>query len=363
MRITYVTPHYPPQLGGVETHVRELAIRAARAGHDTRVLTQRLDRTLSAHELVDGVQVTRHRSLVSAPAFAFAPRLWTEVAWRGGELGLVHAHSYHSLAALGTALRKRFPLVFTPHYHGTGHSPLRAALHPPYRRIGRLLFERADAIVCVSQAEATLVAEHFPGCGPRIAVIPNGADVEAIDAAEPFPHERTVLLSAGRLEDYKHVDRTLAAMADLDDLYELVVIGDGPARESLRRLAAQLRVTDRVSFRGRVPDGELRRWLRTAVVLVTMSSNEAFSIISLEALHAGARVIASDIPAHREVASLTAGTMQLVRADIAPAELAARIRAISELAPVVPHVPSWEDVAAETFELYERVRNGPRMDG
>jgi FkbM family methyltransferase len=56
-------------------------------------------------------------------------------------------------------------------------------------------------------------------------------------------------------------------------------------------------------FAGRVSDEELYSWLRTASVVVTMSERESFGLTVLEAVTAGARVVASDIPAHRETAT------------------------------------------------------------
>src|SRR5262249_22130951 len=63
-----------------------------------------------------------------------------------------------------------------------------------------------------------------------------------------------------------------------------------------------LRLAARVCFRGRVSDGELRRWQRTATSTLSMSAREAFGLVLLEAAVAGGRGVASDIPAHAELA-------------------------------------------------------------
>ena len=73
-------------------------------------------------------------------------------------------------------------------------------------------------------------------------------------------------------------------------------------RRALERLARELRISTRVSFRGPVSDGELRRWQRTATSTLSLSAREAFGLVLLEAAVAGSRVVASDIPAHAELA-------------------------------------------------------------
>jgi glycosyltransferase involved in cell wall biosynthesis len=267
----------------------------------------------------------------------------------------VHAHAYHALPALGAAVAKRYPLVFTPHYHGTGHSRLRTALHRPYRKCGRLLFDRADRVICVSGAEASLVASHFPDVLLKTRVIHNGVDVSAIETAAPYPKSGPVLLSAGRLERYKQVDLTLRALALLPDDHSLVITGRGPASGELEALAERLGVADRVRLLGRVSDEELHRWFRTADAYVTMSSNEAYPLTPLEALVGGARVLASDIPAHHEVASATGGTMEIVRLRSEPERLAAHLQALL-LRPVQPpSIDSWDAVTEMTLALYAEV--------
>ena len=87
-----------------------------------------------------------------------------------------------------------------------------------------------------------------------------------------------------------------------------------------------------------------------------MSSREAFGITLLEALAAGAAVVATDIPAHREVASGTIPhPVALVPLNITAEKLARTVQTMATCARVaVPlrNVPSWETVAAQTMDVY-----------
>lgn len=362
--IALVTPRYSPSIGGVETHVAHVATRLAAWGHRVEVLTHAHARGLRSREELGGVRVRRFPLPIPSenPLLAFAPGLWAYLARHGDRYDVVHAHHYHALPALGATLADRGPLVFTPHYHGGGHSPLRSLLHRPYRRAGARVFARAGRVICNSEAEAALVRRHFPRVAAlteRISVIRPGVDVAAIRAAAPFAEARTVILSVGRLEVYKNVHLAIEALRHLDDSHVLRVIGDGPARPALESLSTELGLRGRVEFLGRVDDAAVHRWLRTADAYVSMSGREAFGLALAEALTAGARVLAADIPAYRELARAAAtGAMTLLPPAATPAMLADALRALGAR-PSTPlstdGIAAWDDVAARTADVYRAV--------
>jgi glycosyltransferase involved in cell wall biosynthesis len=364
MRIAFVCAHYAPMIGGVEKHVTEIATRLAARGEEVSVLTHaEADRILPARETIDGVEVTRFRVPVPSTNYAASPALWRYLARHAADFDVVHAHGYHALPALQAALSGPGALVFTPHYHGTGHSAFRKLLHPPYRRLGRLIFARAGRTIAVSPPEAKLILSHFPEIEPRLLVIPNGVDRNALDAAQPFAdeQERTLVLSAGRLESYKQVDRTIEAIAHLPDAFALCITGDGSARDELRRRAHELGLAGRVRFLGSVPEEELYRWFRTARVYVSMSSNEAMPVTFIECLAAGASVVGSDIPAHRSLVERTSGSIQLVPLDVPADTLAAAIARAAAAVPAPARIDTWDDVAERTLEAYaEAIAASPR---
>jgi glycosyltransferase involved in cell wall biosynthesis len=338
----------------VETHVERLAEQFADLGHRVEVLTQHWDRSQPDVEDRDGVRIRRFRQVRTSEHYSLSPGLWRFLRQADG-YDLVHAHNYHALPALMAALASRLPLVFTPHYHGTAASRLRRALHRPYRRGGARLAANASSIICVSSLEAHLFTRDFPEAADRIDVIPNGVEMDALMAAEPFPEDRIVVLSAGRLEPYKNVERTVEALAHLDEDFLLRITGDGRARPALQRRIDELELAARARLLGQIDVMELRRWFRTARVYVTMSRIEAMPITPLEVLAAGARVVASDIDAHRNIAELTGGPVTLVDPDIGPEPLARAIEHAAAGDASTADVRSWAEVATTTLAIYERV--------
>jgi len=348
-----VCAHYAPFAGGVESHVEEIAKRLAANGDTVEVLTHRDDPDLPDTEMRDGVLVRRHKVPVTSQHFGVSPAVWATLLRHRNRYDVVHAHGYHSAAPLAATMAGASPLVFTPHYHGTGHSPLRKAIHVPYRAAGAVIAARSQHIICVSRAEADLFLTHFPSARPRVTVIPNGADLARITAAEPFPDAGAVVLTGGRLQSYKQIDRIVEAMALTPPELRLVVTGDGPERGALEALAGERRLAERVSFIGRVETDLLYRWYASADVFCSMSSNEAMPVTILELLAAGARVVASDIPAHRDIRDRTAGAITLVPLDADPAVLANALRyALDEPSAPAQQIPTWDEVAQRTMDVY-----------
>ncbi len=301
--------------------------------------------------------VSRFSDWTRTRRFELAPGLWRDLR-RRDDLGVVHAHSFHGSAAILAAFATSGPFVFTPHFHRVGHSQLARVAHLAYDRPARRLFERADVVTCVSHAEAELVADAYP-CAAKIVVVPNGIDVESIRDARPFPHDRPIILTAGRLETYKQVDLVIRALQHLPET-ELVVCGRGPEEHNLRAIAAACGVADRVRMLGFVTDAELHRWLRTASVTLALSRHEAFGLIALEAASAGSAVVASNIPAHAELEAQLNGLMCLIPVDASPMDVADAVRA--ELQPhgdsEINGVASWADVTSQMELVYERAAAG-----
>ena len=352
VRVALVSPQYPPQLGGVEHHVSQLAEHLAAAGDDVEVLTL-ADGAAEEAAVADGVTVRR------LPAWATGTHVpvprGLRAALRTGRYDVVHAHNYHSLLPLVAATAGTGRLVVTLHYHGRSPSPGRDVLLRGFRPVGRRVVRAARAVICVSESERALALTDLGVSPDRVRVIPNGVDVARLRAAEPYPDEAPVVLSLGRLEAYKRVDRLMEAFGRVDRDAQLVVVGDGPERARLQEAAAAA-APGRVRVLGRVSDDEVARWLTTARVVVSLSELEAFGLTLLEGASVGAAVVASDIPAHREVAQQIGPGIRVVPRNAAPADVA-RLLTDALDGPRLDPVPArtWGEVAEATRQVYAEV--------
>ena len=368
LKVLLVTPRYAPAIGGVEWHTQMLANQLRRQGVSIEVACT--DPTARAPHVgrVEGITVRRFPTFRGDSTFFVAPSLARWVVRHSGAYDIVHAHSYHTpipLLAAIAASRARVPLVVTPYFHGTGHTAARRLLHVPYRFAGAWAMRRADAIICISAAERRLLEERFEVQPNRVKVIPVGIDVDELASARAIsrPPGRRVVLVVGRLERYKGAARVIEAAGQLPTDVDLVVIGDGPDRIDVLAAAGRAGIDDRFQLHARVERDKLLSWYRTADVFVSMSDHESFGITLLEAVASGARAVASDIPAHREVAQfLPAGAVELVDGDASSTQLAAQIvraAARGRISEASATVPTWQEVGMRTLDVYRRVATRP----
>ena len=198
---------------------------------------------------------------------------------------VVHAHSYHAFPALYAAQAKnRNKLVFTPHYHGTGHTFFRSMLHVPYKFLGKKIFEKADKIICVSKYEKSLVAKNFKVNDEKISIIPNGLNLEEFEGLQKEKKDYRAILYVGRLEKYKGVHCLIKALPMLNNDTVLEIVGKGPYKKSLVKLVRKLGLESRVNFHHNLPKEKLLQKYADADLFVSLSKHEAFGICVAEAL-------------------------------------------------------------------------------
>jgi glycosyltransferase involved in cell wall biosynthesis len=345
MRVAQVCPRYSPDIGGVETHVAEISRRLVLKGHDVTVLTTDPSGRLPPEETLDGVRVKRFPVFAPGDAYYYSPALRSCLQNAEG-FDVVHAHSYHAFPAYFAASSKAKKFIFTPHYHGHGHTPLRNLLLKPYAFFGKRIFERADRVICVSGFEKDLVCRDFK-CDDKAIVIPNGVNKAEFPGLEPWPKGMKVILYVGRLEEYKGVQYAIRAMPYLP-WHRLLVIGKGPYRDSLVREAEAAGVKDKVGFMADQSRQDLLRWYATADVFVMLSTSEAYGITAAEALTAGVPCVVASGSALSE---FVGDSCQGVDLPIDGERLAAVIRE-AQFKGTPPNVLDWDEVAGRILNVY-----------
>jgi glycosyltransferase involved in cell wall biosynthesis len=305
LRVGLIVPRFAPYHGGVETYTAKAAAALAREGAEVTVVTQvPRGARLQPRQKCDGYAIERHHLPVGR-SFDLPSLAAARAACESRRFDVLWVHSYHTPLAWLAAERAKAPIVFTPHYHGVGHTALRQALHRAYRPAGRRLMMASRRIVVDTEAEAGLVRRDFPSHvhPDKLTVIPPVV-ADPMRGRQPYPSDSRVVLTVARQEPYKRTDLLVRAVVKVRSRgvpVRLVVVGDGSAVTGYRELAARLGAEDIVTFTGAVDDETLGRWWASASIYATASQQEAYGIGLAEALIAGLPVVASGIPAHREV--------------------------------------------------------------
>lgn len=337
MKIAQVAPYFHPHLGGVESHVETISRELARRGHDVHVLTSLLPGT-KAREEAHGYTIHRVPQRMNLFTTPVTPTL-REALQREGAWDLVHAHSPPPMTAWysARAARKlRVPHVLTYHCDLEIPFPGGSLVVEVFRRtLGRYAVNHSAALVATTRTYAATSRALWHR--PDVAVIPNPVDParfspgikgDAIRERHKLG-DRPVALFVGRLTHHKGVDDFVrAARFTPADIVHLVV-GDGPHRAHLERLARDLGVQEKVLFAGKVDYQDLPRYYAAATmgVLPSTSRLEAFGIAALEAMATGKPVVLSRMPGMQEVIE-NEGT-GLLAEPMDPQDLAAKIARIA----------------------------------
>lgn len=354
MKIVQITPRYPPNTGGVETHVKEISEQLVERGQEVTVITADAAGNLQNWETRNGVNIKRYRSFAPNDTLYIAPGIQRAV--RRADADIVHAHNYHAFpvffAALGVT-HERF--VVTPHYHGTSASGVRNRLLAMYKPVGDWVFKQADEVIAVSEWEREQLHDDF---GVDTTVIPNGLDVGRFANAEPEERERPYVLCVGRLEEYKGIQYVIRALPELPD-YNLVVAGSGHYREELEEISEEIGVADRVDFVGYVDDDRLPRLYVGAEVYVTLSEFEAYGMTVGEAIAAGTPCVVRGEGALEEWTRYT-GVKETK--STAPKDVAA---VISQSVSTTPDqdLQTWSEVVDGVVRCYHGDAEGNRNKG
>ena len=248
---------------------------------------------------------------LAIPLRALRPA-WRYLRWPRAESFVGDVDVVHSLAL--TAVPTRRPLVSTVH----DVLPMtRPELYPPGTdRAQRRELDtavRSDIIVATCRATADEIARVGPFPRERIFVAEPGVAALRSDTHGPVPSGPYVL-AVGAMTPRKGFDVLASAAATLGRQCPRVLIA-GPdywGADALRRAIAEADTYGRVEVLGPVDDAALGALYRGATIVCHPSRAEGFGLTCLEAMEAGAPLIASDLPSVREVVD---GAAELVPPD------------------------------------------------
>jgi phosphatidylinositol alpha-mannosyltransferase len=296
LRIGIVSPYSLTIPGGVQAQVLGLARELRRRGHRAQVLGPCDGPPPESFVTPLGNSLPTAANGSIAPIAPDPPAaLRTLRALNDEAFDVIHLHEPLSPGpTLTTLLVHRAPTVGT--FHAAGTSASYRLLTGPLSR----LINRLDAKVVVSKDALLLVQDHLGG---DYDVLFNGVEYEQIRAAPPFARSsgRPSVFFCGRHEERKGLRVLIDAMDHIDADIELVIASEGPDTAALRDRASG---DDRVVWLGRISDDEKFARLRGSEVFCAPSlGGESFGVVLIEAMAAGATVVASALDGYRNVAT------------------------------------------------------------
>jgi rhamnosyl/mannosyltransferase len=288
---------YPPITGGIEQHMHLLCRRLAQE-IDVAVLAP----SRSVHRMEsqpDGVRIIRVPEFGRYASVPLCPTAPFEL--HRLQADIVHLHFPNPMGDLTLFLgAAKIPFVVT--YHA---DIIKQKLFLPlYRPILKRLFKKAQRIIFSARENMSLFplkSEHRDKC----VVIPFGVDVEAFalrdgEAAEVealrSESSGRIVLFVGAARYYKGLEVLLGAMPEVRG--RLIIAGRDTRNASLKRMAEDLGIGDKVVFCGEVSPARLRILLNAADIFVLPSIDrcETFGMAQLEAMACSKPVVSTDLP-------------------------------------------------------------------
>ncbi len=389
MRILMFSWEYPPHVvGGLGKHVAELVPPlSALPAVDLHLVTPRW---VEGAPLEQVGQATVHRvepPITNGDFYTgawqtnmrleeYAHRLWQEQ----GPFDLIHVHDW-LVAFVGAACKRSYqvPLLSTIHAteKGRGRGNLASDQARSIHHVEWWLTYESWRVIACSEYMTYEISDIFQCPRDKIKVIPNGVDTERFDRLEgrdldhfrhmyALPFE-DIVFSVGRVVVEKGIHLLIQAMPLVlrdHPSAKLVVAGKGPELESLRSLAWQWGVGEKVLLTGFISDEDRDKLFKIADCAVFPSLYEPFGIVALEAMAAQCPVVVSaigglqDVVQHNEtgivvypnnVDSLAWGIVHTLQH---PKWSAARVESAYR---VVRERYNWEHIADTTARLYREV--------
>jgi len=369
VKVGLVSPYDFASPGGVNDHVRHLAVRLQQLGHETRIFAP----SSRADVNFDSARFYRIGTPIAIPVNDSVARITLSfhLANRVAEIideerfDILHFHE-PLMPALPMTMLRMSTTANVGTFHAFAHSNVGyyygRPLLKPY--LGHL--HRAMA---VSEPARAFVSRYFPNFPMR--VVPNGIDLGVYKpGVAPIRHlrdENLNILFVGRLEKRKGLGDLLRAYRSIVERVprsRLIIVGDGPLRGKVESYVTRHRLPN-VVLAGYVPESVKPRYYASADIFCAPATGaESFGIVLLEALASGLPVVATEVPGYMSV--LEPGRDSITVQPKNWRELAASLVILARDPELRGRLAayaiqkarrySWEVVATEVVEVYHEAR-------
>ena len=312
MKILITTPIFPPEIGGPATYTLEVSRRLKERGHQIRVVTF----ADSKPEIEDLEVLPVRLNYRILGTIVRQARLFFTIlrATRGTELIYSQGPVVVGLCSLtvGKLLRKPVIVKFVGDIawenafnQGKTTKLLEDFLRQPQGglyitlllRIQRFVFHRADKVITPSNYLKGILLKYYKVPAAKIEVVYNAVELKEDEAAGEKCGQ-PVVITIGRLVPWKGIDELIELVPALVEKYpdfKLLVVGDGPENERLKRLCQKIGAKPHVIFTGKVSREQTLSFLKNSDVFVLNSRYEGLPHTVIEAMVYQCPVIATNI--------------------------------------------------------------------
>ena len=331
MRVVFFTNAYKPTVSGVVTSISLFRQGLMDAGHDVHIVAP------EQGEYEDEEPYVFRLPAIDLPgeidlSLAMPLKGLIDTALRGIKPALIHSQHPVLLGDLAAtfAHELQIPLVFTFHTRYDEYAQQYVPIAPELagmvmeQIVSRYLEECTHIIAPTASIRDFILREYDPSA--PVTIVPTPVKLSAYDGLAPG-HIRAdlglqdveVLLFVGRIAGEKGLDfllRVFARVVAERPRARLLLVGDGPGEDDLRKMARELGIGDRVVFCGAVPHSEVPHYAAAADLFVFSSVTETQGLVLIEAMAAGTPVVAVEAPGSKDVLDEGGGVLVPLRENV-----------------------------------------------
>jgi rhamnosyl/mannosyltransferase len=301
LRVLHAYKVFPPDVVGGITEVIAYIAEGTAPRHESSVLVAR-SRGWGRRYTFGTIPVEALFSfgtLLSTPIALSFPFV---LAKRSRNADLVALHQPFPLNDIGVTLGLPRETALVVHWHSeiVRQRSLTGLVAPFIRRT----LARAQRII-VSHPTLVSASPFLTAHADKCAIIPYGIEIPYWAELDSVQRQRAeelrsryprLVIATGRLVPYKGFDVLIEALRQVDAT--AIIIGEGPLRPDLLRLAQQRGVADRLILAGKLSRDDLKVHLHAARLYAfpSVGAAEAFGIVQLEAMAVGLPIVNSDLP-------------------------------------------------------------------
>jgi len=292
-KVLILSTAYFPLVGGAEVAVKEITDRIK--GFEFDMITAKIKPDLADQEKIGNVNVYRVGSGSNSdkyrlPFFGLKKAIQLE---KENEYKLTWSIMASFGGFLGLRFKKKHPKIPWLLTLQEGDPPEEIEKKVgPFKRQFHQIFEEADYFQAISKFLYNWAIQMGAKEGE---IISNGVDLEIFKPKQDSDRDKKVILTTSRLVKKNGIDDLIKAGQYLDFSFKIIIVGDGPDRDGLEKLAKKLNLDDKVVFEGRINHHDLVKYYSSADVFVRASLSEGLGNVFLEAMAVGLPIIGTPV--------------------------------------------------------------------
>lgn len=325
MRIGIFTDSYYPHISGVSTSIEMLKNALEEMGHKVLIVAPNLENLKVIYDrdnniiFIPGVRIGMYKLRLAESYSRKAMKIIKE-EW---PLDIIHTQTEFTVSHFGRTVAKKLhiPVVHTYHtmyedyvYYITKGHFLNYARKKVIKMVSNYCNNKCDKLIVPTKKIERLFQQY--DIKKEINVIPTGIDIKRFYPTNSLKKQAQelkkklkisqddfIIGSVGRIASEKSFDKIIEAMPELvkyNSKIKLMLVGDGPDIEILKKLVADLKVTKNVIFTGLVDYHIIEKYYACFDAMVSLSTTETQGLTIIEGLAAAKPIVCINDPSFRD---------------------------------------------------------------